>query len=36
MNKVTISGVDTSSLEKLSHGESDKLLALIAEGDEAA
>ena len=36
MNKVTISGVDTSSLEKLSHGESDRLLALIAEGDEAA
>lgn len=36
MNKVTISGVDTSSLEKLSHGESDRLLALIAAGDEAA
>ena len=34
MNKVTICGVDTSSLPKLSRSESDDLLERIEKGDE--
>lgn len=36
MNKVTICGVDTSSLPKLSRAESDNLLERIEKGDETA